>query len=212
MLRVRIPQKQRFILDSVTWQSYTRFLRDFADRHVRLTYDGGILEIMTLSHEHERLSEFLGVLIYVLTQGMQLPLALGGSTTFRRRKKEKGLEPDKCYWIGNAKCVRGKKKIDLRVDPPPDLAVEVDISRSSLDRMAIYAAIGVVEVWRYADDTLTFWVLSSNGNYVASPKSTLFPVEIKPGELMPFIRRYDRDEVHEIMEDVQAWVEERSSP
>jgi Uma2 family endonuclease len=113
MSTVRIPQKQRFILDGVSWPRYTRLLRDFADRHLRFTYDGGILEIMTLSHEHESAADFLGRMVVTLTEQLKLPIKAGRSTTFRKRKKEKGLEPDNCYWIAHEADVRGKTVIDL---------------------------------------------------------------------------------------------------
>ena len=161
---LHIPANQRFFLDSVSWDRYTRLLRAFSDRHLRLTYDQGVLEIMTLSHRHENLGRFLGRLAVTLTEEFELPIKEGGSTTFRRRRAEKGLEPDNCYWIANEAAVRGKDKIDLRRDPPPDLAVEIDITHSSLDRMGIYASIRVPEVWRFDGRVLAFLRLSNFGH------------------------------------------------
>ena len=127
MSAVRIPSQQRFILDNVSWGRHTRLFRLFEDRHLRITFDRGVLEIMTLSFEHENISHFLGRLVLVLTEEFDLPLTPGGSTTMRRKRKQKGLEPDDCYWIAHAAAVRGKTTIDLRTDPPPDLAIEVDV-------------------------------------------------------------------------------------
>src|SRR5687768_6605263 len=133
MPAVHIPTRQRFILDSVTWERYTRFLRIFSDRRLRLTYDRGVLEIMTLSHRHESLSEFLARLVVVITEELNLQVKAGGSTTFRRKRMKKGLEPDNCFWIAHELEVRGKNRIDLRRDPPPDLTLEIDVSRSSMN-------------------------------------------------------------------------------
>src|SRR6266446_9193651 len=111
---VSVAPSQSVILHAVSWQTYTRLLKSLADRHIRLTYDRGVLEIMTLSHEHENAGYFLGRLAVTLTEELSLPIKGGGSTTLRRRKKLRGLEPDDCYWIQNEPSVRGKKTIDLR--------------------------------------------------------------------------------------------------
>ena len=130
----QIPSEQRFILPSVPWRTYQRLLRAFADRPgVRLTYDRGILELRTLSHEHESYGRFLGRLAVTLTEELGLPVKEGGSTTLRRRRKRRGLEPDNCYWIQNEARMRGKKKFDPGRDPAPDLALEVDITDNCLE-------------------------------------------------------------------------------
>src|SRR5438270_6967047 len=96
MIKTRTPERQKLILDNVSWSEYTRFLRNFEGHHLRLTYDQGRLEIMTLSHEHEGLGWFLDKLVFVLTEELNLPIKGGGSTTFRKKKKHKGLEADNC--------------------------------------------------------------------------------------------------------------------
>ena len=101
---------------------------------------------MTLSLEHESLVRFFNLLILALTLQLGLPLKGGGSTTFERCRRRRGLESDECYWIAHEALVRGKEKIDLRHDPPPDLALEVDVGYRTLDRMSIYAALGLPEV------------------------------------------------------------------
>ena len=101
MLKTKMPIRQRLILHSVSWPEYTRLLHVFEQHHLRLTYDRGTLEIMTLSHQHENMGWFLGRLVAVLTEELNLPLKGGGSTTFRKRKKQKGLESDNCYWIAH---------------------------------------------------------------------------------------------------------------
>jgi Uma2 family endonuclease len=147
MSTVQVPAGQRLVLSGIDWRTYGRLLRAFDERPgVRLTYDRGVLEIMTLSPEHERFKHLLRRLIEALAEEMGLTIAGFGSMTFRRRRRRRGLEADECFWIANEPRVRGKDRIDLRVDPPPDLVVEVDVSRSSLDRLAIYASLGVPEV------------------------------------------------------------------
>ena len=155
-------------------------------RGVRLTYDRGTLEFMTLSLEHERWGRFFNLLILALTLELGLPLQGGGSTTFRRRRKERGLEADECYWIANESLIRGKTKIDLRHDPPPDLTVEIDVTRSVLNRMNIYSALGVPEVWRYDTRTLSFHVLGPDGAYSTVSQSLAMP-QVRSAELAPLL-------------------------
>ncbi len=201
---LRIPNQQRFILDGVSWGRYTRLLRLFEDRHLRLTYDRGVLEIMTLSHRHENSSHFLGRLAVTLTEELDLPIKEGGSTTFRRRKAEKGLEPDNCYWIANEPDVRGKEEIDLRCDPPPDLAVEIDITRSSLNRMGIYASLHVPEVWRYDGLVLTFLRLLG-GKYSEVETSSIFP-SIKPADLLRFLEMRQQLDENAVIRRFRTWI------
>ena len=162
MSMVETTRPQRFVLYGEPWESYIRLLRIFDERrHLRITYDRGALEIMTLSPEHECLKKLIARLIETLTEELSLPLAGYGSMTIKRRKKLRGLEPDECYWIQNEALVRNLTKYRLGIDPPPDLIVEVDISRSAVNRMAIYAALGVPEVWRFRKDHLEFHILRS---------------------------------------------------
>jgi len=166
-------QSQRLLLAGVSWKEYLRFLRAFESRRMRLTYDRGVLEIMTLSFEHENKGYLLGRLIDALTEELNLPVQGGKSTTFKRQKRQRGLEPDGCWWITNEAKVRGKTRIDLKVDPPPDLVVEVDVTKSSLKRMEIHAKLGVPEVWRFDGKKLEFFALQQGG-YSATEVSVTF--------------------------------------
>jgi len=211
MATLQSASEQRFILYSVPWQTYCRLLRAFADRPaVRLTYDRGVLELMTVSHEHESYAHILGRLVDVLTEVLGLPVKGGGSTTFRRRKRQRGLEPDACWWIANEPLVRGKKEIDLRRDPPPDLALEIDVTHSSLSRLDIYAALGVPEVWRLQAETLTGYILRTDGRYQAADTSRAFP-GLQITELLPFLALQGQLEENALVRQFRSWAEERFS-
>jgi Uma2 family endonuclease len=136
--------------------------------------------------EHETNTDFLGCLARALSDELGLPIKGGGSTTLRRRRRQRGLEPDRCYWIANEPAVRGKQTLDLRVDPPPDLAIEVDVTSSSLDRMSIYATLGVPEVWSVDNRTLTFHELGANRTYTPISHSLSFKM-LTPADLMNFV-------------------------
>jgi len=189
---VRPAVGQRLLLYNVDWRTYRRLLRIFAEqRGIRLAYDRGRLEIMRPLSEDEIDVAFLDRLVIALTEEQGLTIRQGGSMTMRCRRKWCGIEPDRCCWIANEPAMRGKRTFDLRGDPPPDLAIEVDVTSSSLNRMGIYAALGVPEVWRLDNRTLTFHTLGANRKYNAIPHSLSFPL-VTPTDLMRFLALRDK--------------------
>lgn len=204
------PVGQWLRLSDVDWVTYTRLLRVFAERpSVRLTYDRGELEIMSPSLKHDDDGRFLGDLVVALTEELDLPLKRGGSTTLRRRKRKKGIESDECFWIANAHRMAGRRHLDLRTDPPPDLALEVDVSNSSLDRMSIYSALRVPEVWRLDGDNLTFHVLGADGVYQSVVQSRTFPI-LTPAELLVFVQEARQaGDQNVVTRQFRAWIRQR---
>ncbi|MEH2320172.1 MAG: Uma2 family endonuclease [Nostoc sp.] len=146
------------------WDTYQNLVRDLESQPgMRLTYDDGILEIMMpLPPPHERYKRLLGRFVQVTTEELGIEICSLGSTTWTREDLRKGLEPDESYYIQNELAVRGKDVIDLTIDPPPDLAIEVDSTSSSMNRMGIYPALGVPEVWRFDREILTICSLVNN--------------------------------------------------
>lgn len=185
--------EERILLEGVNWEAYEALLKTWADRPVRMTYDNGWLEIMSPLLRHEQYGALLRRMIEAYTEELAIPLKSGGMTTFRRQAKRRGLEPDACYWIQNEPRMRGRKEFDPEVDPPPDLAIEVDITSSSLDRMSIYATLGVPEVWRFDGETLTINVLQPDETYALSTHSRALP-ELPPDEVMRFLRLSDKQD------------------
>lgn len=147
------------LLYDVDWQTYSYFLKMLAEsRTAKLTYDRGVLEIMSPSVQHDGDSRFLVSLVGVLAEEWQLPFKPAGSTTMRRKPKQAGLEADECFWLANARRMAGRRRLDLSRDPPPDLAIEVELSRrSKLNRMSLYARLGIPEVWRLGKKGLAFY-------------------------------------------------------
>ena len=203
--------RERLLLNGVDWRMYTRFLRLFAERPgYRLTYDRGKLEIMSPLPEHESGVTFLGRLAIALIEELGLPIKEGGSMTLRRRRRQRGLEPDRCYWIAHELAMRGKRTFDLRIDPPPDLAIEVDVTSSSLDRMSIYAALGVPEVWRLDVRTLTFHALGANRKYTVVGHSVSFPL-VTPADLMGFLALCAGQDENSVIRQFRAWIQQQMS-
>lgn len=139
-----------------------------------MTYDRGVLEIMAPSKLHEQVKRLIGRMVETFTEELNIDVMGAGSTTFKHEDLDRGFEPDECYYVQHAADVRGKVEIDLLIDPPPDLLIEVDISRSSLNKFGIYRALGVSEVWRYDGERLRFYVLQADA-YVEVQDSLVLP-------------------------------------
>jgi Uma2 family endonuclease len=207
MATANLPARNSMVLGDIDWRTYGRLLRVFAEHPaVRLTYDRGALEIMSPLFEHEVYADLLGRFVVVLTEELGLPIQAARSTTLRRRRKQRGLEPDHSWWIAHAKQMQGRKDLDLRHDPPPDLAIEVDVTHGSLDRMSIYAALGVPEVWRFTENQLTFHVLKGK-KYTEGPSQT-FPALSGP-ELLPFLSLRANPDENDVVRQFRAWVRQR---
>jgi Uma2 family endonuclease len=163
------------ILEGVTWDTYERLITEHGERcGTRFTYDEGVLQIMVVSSRHERPNRTIAALVEILAEEWEVDIARLGSMTFKRKDLQKGFEPDSCFYIQHADAVGGREEIDLRVDPPPDLTIEVDITRDSLNRFPIFAAIGIPEVWRFDGTKVMFYQLESK-RYVETPNSLAFP-------------------------------------
>ena len=198
---------QQFLLQGVGWDFYERCLAEFGDRRIRLTYDRGSLEMMSPSSEHEHYRELISRLIGAFTEEMNIPIYSVGSTTWRRKRKKRGLEPDQCYYIQHEPFVRGKKKIDLSVDPPPDLAVEIEITRSALDRVGIYAAIGIPELWRFDGRKLRIGGLTSGGKYVEQQRSLGLPL-LPPEVVEALLEQAGHSDETTWIRSFRKWVQE----
>ncbi len=203
------PRIQRLLLDDMSWGTYERILRALQHRRLRITYDDGSLEIMTLSLHHERTSHLLGLLITILALELGVEISGGGSLTMRRRLKKKGLEPDECFWTEYSAAMRNKKDYDSRRDPPPDLALEVEISRSALNRMRIYAALRVPEVWRWRNEKLTVHLLNEQGTYEEVGMSKAF-AGFDPQHLVGFVELGVSEGDTKMIRAFQSWIKKHA--
>jgi Uma2 family endonuclease len=195
---------QHFVLENATWELYDQLLREIGDRPIRINYDQGRLEIMSPLPEHEEVKGIISRLIKELTVALGMEIKSLGSTTFRREDKAKGLEPDECFYFKNERKMRGRKRLNLKKDPPPELVVEVDITHRSVDREAIYAGLGVPEIWRWDGTKLECLELAA-GAYRLRAKSLVFPF-LAPAELTRFIRMRTRVGENAIVRKFQEWV------
>jgi Uma2 family endonuclease len=188
MPTVLSPPEQRVLLRNVSWETYERLLEENLDNSSpRFTYDRGVLEIMSPSAEHEWYNRLVSDLVKLLARELRIDVLDLGSTTFKRQEAEKGFEPDSCFYVTRAKQMRGKKKIDLATDPPPDFVVEVVVTHPSLSKFPICAAFGVPEIWSYDGDHLRIYRLSGS-EYTEMPSSGIIP-ELEANELTDSLER-----------------------
>lgn len=151
---------RKLILQGVSWEFYEQILEEHKGSNaLHFAYDDGFLEVEVPLFEHERPTEILRDLVTTICMEKETDFINAGSTTFRKKAKAKGCEPDTAFYIQNEKFIRGLKQIDLQKDPPPDLVIEVDITSPSLNKMPIYAALGVSEVWLYKGEKVIFYKL-----------------------------------------------------
>jgi Uma2 family endonuclease len=161
-------------LSGISWQTYQTLLGELSERRLRLTYNRGILEIMAPSPEHELYKKLASRFVETIAEELRISIYPLGSTTFTCSNLTMGLEPDECFYIQNQSAVKGKRKIDLTQDPPPDLVIEIDITSSAKNRLEVFAHIGVPEIWRYDGIFLTLYQLQ-NKTYTPCQQSLSFP-------------------------------------
>jgi Uma2 family endonuclease len=203
--------RDRVVLEGISWETYEALLEDLAEEHFILTYDNGTLEIMAPAPRHDRAGYMLARLVGAFTEVRNIPIAGFGGTTWRRKDRRKGLEADECFYIRSEPLVRGREDIDLANDPPPDLAIEVENTRSSLNKQGIYAALGVAELWRYLKERLTVHVLQPDGTYAISTVSPSFP-DLPLSEIERFMHQRHGTSETEWVRSFRDWVAQRYRP
>ena len=167
--------ESRVMLHGVAWETYERLLADHESRSApRFVYDDGELEIVSPMPAHERINRAVQLLVPLIARQMGMRVFSLGSTTFKREDMKRGFEPDSCFYFQNADQVRGKDRLDLTVDPAPDLVFEIDLTSGSIPRLPIYAAFGIPEVWRYRGDQYRFLMLR-DGDYAEVEQSEALP-------------------------------------
>ena len=198
--------EKRFVLHNVSWELYETLLSELGDRHVFVTFDGGELEFMAPSLRHDLAKSWIGRLLESMAYELGIEIMCCGSTTWKRKDLAKGLEPDECFYIRNEIRVR-HKQIDLSKHPPPDLALEIEVSRSALDRLGIYAALGVPEVWCYDGKTLRMYHLDNQGSYQLQTHSLQFPL-LPSRQFERFIKMRESHSGNEVLRLFLKWVRE----
>lgn len=169
---------RQMTVSGVGWAGYQRVLQarqDASRRAVWITYSLGEIELVTLGSIHERWKHVLSTLLAVYLEEMQIPAVCCGGMTIAKEDLDRGFEPDECYYLSNSHRVLAMRQLDFASDPPPDLAIEIEVTRKMIDKLPIYAAFKVSEVWRFDGSTLTVLALKSDGTYETVPTSRVLP-------------------------------------
>ncbi|WP_414576717.1 Uma2 family endonuclease [Anabaena sp. CCY 9402-a] len=199
-----VPVGHQLLIKNISWPEYKNILAELGEnRSFKVSYSQGVLEIMSPLPEHEVSKKIIGNLVEILLEELDMEFWSLGSTTFDQEIMDAGVEPDDCFYIQNEAAVRGKDRIDLTIDPPPDLAIEIDIT--SRTRFNNCELLGVPELWRWYGTKLEINVLV-DGKYVKSLNSAIFP-NLPIAQVIPeYLMRSKIDGRNATMKAFRAWV------
>ena len=202
-----VPPGQRLLLHDVSWDEFEAILEELGEhRGSRIAYNNGLLEIMAPLPEHESDKENISDLLKAFLEELDIEFLTLGSTTFKNAEMLKGIEPDQCFYIQHEAAVRGKKRLDLTIDPPPDLALEIDIT--SRTHPETYAALGVPELWRRVGQTIRIYHLQ-NGEYIEVDESPTFPGWPLQEEIPRYVEQSRIEGRNKAMRAFRQWVRSR---
>ena len=174
MSTIPASSEQRVVLRSVSWETYMALTEESESGSGRMTYDQGVLEIMSPGMPHEIAKKLIGRMIETFTLYRGIEIRSSSSTTFKRSELQRGFEADESYYIQHASELRGVREIDLSIHPPPDLVIEIDMTNSSIPKEQLFAAMKIPEVWRYDGEALWMGRLYDD-NYQDLKQSVVLP-------------------------------------
>jgi Uma2 family endonuclease len=200
------PAEGRVLLRGVSWETYERLLDEHNESAgPRFTYDDGNLEIMTLSLEHEDPNRTLSSLVEIILCEWDVDFLRAGSNTFKSSELRKGFEPDTSFYIERVEAIRGRKRLDLAVDPPPDLVIEIEVTEPLLPRLPIFASVRVPEIWCCVGEIVRILRLD-RGRYRGVKRSgSLSPLTAEI--ITDFLRRSSRSTSPAWMRSVREWAQ-----
>jgi Uma2 family endonuclease len=200
-----IQGENRVVIRGVGWDGYQTLLKLVGNQPVRLTYDRGDVELTLPIHKHERKRSRFGRIVRILADELNVPVMPMGSATWDRKDLEKALEADESFYLGDLQRIRDPDDVDLEIDPPPDLAVEIEITCSALNRLGIYGALRVPEIWRFNGRDLKVLLREDDGSYRQSARSTAFP-DVPMAEIERFAIMEEYRDENEWARQFREWV------
>ncbi len=210
MVAITTSAENRVLLHNISWQTFKTMLAEMgSDRNSRLAYDNGTVEIIIPLMPHENSNRVIEGFVGVLCEELGWEIRRAGSLTLTRDDLQRGAEPDSSYYIQNEALVRDKENIDLATDPPPDLVLEVEYSRSAIDKLRLYAAMGVPEFWRYNGSVLRVYTLASGQYSEVETSLTFAPVSVK--DIPQFIQEARKNGEIATTRAFRAWVQQKTS-
>ena len=192
-MKMLAPAETRTVLENIRWETFVELADQRRGSVPRMTFDEGVLELMSPRHQHERIGRFLGRLVETFTEVRGMEIQSVGSTTFKCKDLQKAFEADESYYIQHAEQIRPKEEIDLTIDPPPDLVIEVEITTSAIKKLALFAAIGAPEVWRHDGKRLFIHRLREQQYEDAQQSTAITGLDIAMAETV-LAKRFDQGE------------------
>jgi Uma2 family endonuclease len=202
----KLPPASTLILRDISWEEYEELLDALGEaKGLRISYDQGTLQIMTLSTRHEKYARLIDNLVSLFSITMRIKVLCYGSATMKKQDKLRGAEPDSCFYVQNADLVGRKSDIDFSIDPPPDIVVEVDLGHDSISKFPVYSALGVPEIWRYDGELMTIYHLVQE-RYVTAPASRALPA-LSTDTLTEFLSRSNNEDQYEVLLAFENWLQ-----
>jgi Uma2 family endonuclease len=197
---------QRIQLQDINWDEFEAILEELGDKRAsRIAYSNRMLEIRMPLPEHEVDKELIGDMVKILLEELDINNECFGSSTFKRQDMMKGIEPDQCFYIRHYAVMIGKRGLDLTIDPPPDLAIEVDVT--SKTGLNAYEGLGVPELWRVEAGKLRISILQ-NRQYIDSDMSPHFPNFPVKEKISEFLERCQIEGRSQTLKAFRRWVQE----
>jgi Uma2 family endonuclease len=210
----QLPEDASVTFHDVSWDEYEELLEQVGEAPgLRISYDNGSLCVMTISSEHEKYASFINSLTTAIKLRLRIDILAFGSATMRKRKRKKGNEPDACFYVQTASLIGNRIHLDFETDPPPDIAVEIDVHHDSRSKFPIYAALGVPEIWRYDGQAMTIYRLADEDaqeQYVAVDTSSALPM-LSATLLTEIIERMRTDGELSALLTFDEWLQVRAS-
>lgn len=205
--QIETLQGQTTVLHDIDWQQFEAILEDLGDKRAsRIAYFDGVLEIRMPLPEHERTKVIISNLLVILLEELDWEWESLGSSTFKTKSMKAGIEPDDCFYIKNYVAMIGKKRLDMSIDPSPDIAIEVDLTSNT--QISAYEALAVAEIWRYANGKLSIRLLRE-GKYVESLVSLSFPDFPVIDGISQFLERGTELSISSLRREFRQWVRDR---
>jgi Uma2 family endonuclease len=206
----KLPANGILTLHNVSWEEYENLLQAVSETpSLRIAYDNGRMQVMTLSFKHEYYGDFIKRLVDRLNYILRIKVVFFGSATLKKQRQLTGAEPDACFYVQSAPIIGHKINLDLRIDPPPDVVLEVDIHHESFSRFHIYEGLGVPELWHYDEKKLTIYHLQE-GHYEEVANSIAFPV-LTNEVLTTFLMQSQSEGQDETLLAFEAWLRAQKS-
>jgi Uma2 family endonuclease len=204
----QLPAGSEIVLREQTWSDYEEILESVGEASgLRISFDGENIKIITLSTKHEKYVRLIEMLITALSLKTRKKVLHFGSATMKSSRRERGSEPDCCFYVQNAERVAHLDTIDFTRDAPPDIVVEIDIYHASTEKFETYSKLGVPEFWLYDGEQMKIYQLK-DGSYSSVTQSPALPV-LSDAVLSEFLNRLKTSDQFEILLDFEKWLVEQ---